>query len=686
MKKSRTLPGFQRAQTVNCMIGFFSSEALASLAPGLATYITATRNSLRLIVNPILRSGDLAAIQEGLRSNDAIATDILDDLFLAEDLLQRHTLTCLSWLIRTGRVEIKVALMENALFHLKVWLFNAPDGTLVVHGSSNATAAGLRKNVEQVAVSQSWVDSNQRYVAAKLQAQFDRFWNDDEDNCLVVDMPRAIRDRLVQSYRTDAPPTEADLNALYRRASGRENMLRDSELPTISPALFVVPPHLVIDTGPFAHQGHAVNAWCDAQYHGVLEMATGSGKTIAALICAHRLYRAYRPLLVVVAAPYLPLVQQWCDEILQFGLTPVNLTLSRGATGRTRELRRVKRRLTTATTDVQILVVSHDTLCDYTFKKDIQTFDCSTLLIADEVHNLGRSQFIDDPPLSFNYRLGLSATPIRQYDESGTDALFSYFGPVVFRFGLKEAIGHCLVEYDYYIHPVQLTPDEHDDWASVTATIKANAWRQEHGDPDDYLLKLLRDRRAILENAENKIAALNIVLEREDPRTIRHALIYTSDKGPKQLTDVNALLQRHRVQYHQLTSDETTSRTQTARILRSFRDGTLRVLTAKRVLDEGVNIPQIQTAFLLASTTVERQWIQRRGRLLRQCSDPAKTHAAIHDFVALPPHTAAADADDRAIVRSELARAQEFASLARNAGRPDGPLPVIRKLTNMTHQ
>ena len=229
------IPGFQRAQTVNCMIGFFSSEALASLAPGLATYITATRNSLRLIVNPILRSGDLAAIQEGLRSNDAIATDILDDLFLAEDLLQRHTLTCLSWLIRTGRVEIKVALMENALFHLKVWLFNAPDGTLVVHGSSNATAAGLRKNVEQVAVSQSWVDSNQRYVAAKLQAQFDRFWNDDEDNCLVVDMPRAIRDRLVQSYRTDAPPTEADLNALYRRASGRENMLRDSELPTIRP-------------------------------------------------------------------------------------------------------------------------------------------------------------------------------------------------------------------------------------------------------------------------------------------------------------------------------------------------------------------------------------------------------------------------------------------------------------------
>ena len=387
------------------MIGFFSSDALASLAPGLATYITATRNSLRLIVNPVLRPDDLAAIQDGFKSTDEIAADILDDLFLAENLLQEHTLTCLSWLIRANRIEIKVALMENALFHPKVWLFDAPDGTLVVHGSSNATVAGLRKNVEQVAVSQSWVDPSQRYVAAKLKAQFDSLWNNHETNCIVVDMPRAIRDRLVHSYRTDAPPTEADLNVLYRRAAADDNMLRDCELPRLDPTQFVVPSHLVVDAGPFAHQGQAVDAWCDAQYQGVLEMATGSGKTIAALICAHRLHQVRKPLLVIVAAPYVPLLQQWCDEIAAFGLTPFNLSVSQGAPARTRQIRKIKRRLNNTATDVQVLVVFHDTLCDAAFTAEVHTFTCSTLLIADEVHNLGRSRFIDDPPLSFTYRL-----------------------------------------------------------------------------------------------------------------------------------------------------------------------------------------------------------------------------------------------------------------------------------------
>ena len=127
---------------------------------------------------------------------------------------------------------------------------------------------------------------------------------------------------------------------------------------------------------------------------------------------------------------------------------------------------------------------------------------------------------------------------------------------------------------------------------------------------------------------------------------------------------------------------ETASRAETARIIRSFQDGTLRVLTAKRVLDEGVNIPQIEKAFIVASTTVERQWVQRRGRLLRTCPEIGKTHSEIHDFLALPPDFENVDDEARTLVRSELLRVQEFARLARNAGREDGPLPVIHKLVN----
>lgn len=440
------------------------------------------------------------------------------------------------------------------------------------------------------------------------------------------------------------------------------------------------PPSLNYTTGNFAHQGTAADAFEKNGFRGVLEMATGSGKTITAMICAHRLYRSQQPLLIVISAPYIPLMQQWSDEITPFGLKAVNLTGTSGARGRARELNRIKRRFRTGISNVEAVLVSHRTLCDDAFKAEVESFDSATLLIGDEVHNLGSEEFITAPPFFFNFRLGLSATPVRQYDDEGSEALFSFFGPVVFRFSLKEAIGRCLVPYDYCVHPVELTQGEMDEWYELTAKIKANAWRHEDGKPDQYLAKLFRDRRLLLEIAANKIVALDAALEQEDPRSLRHTLIYASDKTPQQLEAVNALLKERGLLFHQLTFQETAHREETARIIRSFQEGTLRVLTAKRVLDEGVNIPQTEKAFILASTTVERQWIQRRGRLLRTCREIGKTHGEVHDFLALPPDIDNVDDEASTLIRLELLRAQEFASLARNAGRDDGPLAIIHKL------
>ena len=675
------VPCFQSTAQVDCMMGFFSSEVLVSLAPGLATFINYSQESFRLIISPLLRAEDKEAIEEGIAFPEDIASTVLKDIVFTEDLVERHTLKCLSWLLRKGRVKIKIALMKDALFHPKVWLFRGDSDVIAAHGSSNMTDAGIRRNIEQISISKSWADPTQHYITEKLCDQFKRLWGNEDDSCIVVAMPQAIRDSLLQTYRSDTPPTETDLRTLYGRATGTINEPPSTyysfELPRPS---FAIPLGLQFEEGPFEHQGKAVNAWCEAGYQGVLEMATGSGKTITAMICAHRLYEEHKPLLIVVAAPYVPLIQQWCDEISPFELRAVNLTASNGARGRAQELSGIKRRFRTGISDVEIVVVSHRTLCDSGFKDEIAKFDCTTLLIADEVHNLGSEGFITDPPSFFDYRLGLSATPIRQYDEQGTEIIFSFFGPVVFQFTLKEAIGRCLVEYEYYVHPVELTQDEMDKWYELTEKIKANAWRSEHQEPDEYLTKLLRDRRTILETAENKIAALETVLRHEGFRTLRHTLIYASDKAPQQLDAVNALLKAQGVLFHQLTYEETANREKTARIIRSFQEGKLRVLTAKRVLDEGVNIPQIEKAFILASTTVERQWVQRRGRLLRTCSETGKTHSEIHDFVALPPDMDYIDGEARTLIRSELLRVQEFANLARNAGRDDGPLNVIDNL------
>lgn len=679
------IPGFQKASKVACMVGFFSSEVLASLAPGLATYIAGSQNSFRLIISPLLRAEDQAAIEDGLISAEEIADRILEEQTVTEDLLQRHTLKCLSWLLRERRIEIKIALMKDALFHPKVWLFEEHRDVIAAHGSSNVTYAGITKNIEQIAVSRSWQDPNQCYITDKLRYEFGRLWKNKDDNCLVLPLPDAVRQRLLRTYSSEAPPSEDELRALYAKALGltEEPAPYETEPPSFPSKSFAIPDWLEYDDGPFQHQGKAVAAWCDAGYRGVLEMATGSGKTITSMIAAYRLYEIHKPLLIVVAAPYVPLIEQWCDEVAPFGIKPVNLTTSGSAAKRASELQKIKRRLRTGLSDVEAVVVSHDTLCTPEFLDAVKSFECPRLLIADEAHNLGRPSFINDAPDFFEHRLGLSATPIRQYDEEGTEALFNFFGSVPFRFALEEAIGRCLVEYDYYVHPVYLTAQEMGEWSDLTGKIKQNAWRGECGKPDDYLAKLLRDRRALLETASGKISTLKDLLDKEDAGGLRHTLVYTSDKGPAQLDNVNRLLRDKNILFHQLTADETASRDKAKRIIRSFQDGEMQVLTAKRVLDEGVNIPQICKAFILASTTVERQWVQRRGRLLRTCSAIGKTHSIIYDLLALPPGMdEGLDSDARAMVRAELCRAQEFARLARNAGRPDGPLAMIDKMVD----
>ena len=680
------IPAFRAAEKVDCMVGFFSSAVLASLAPGLATYVISSENSFRLIISPLLRAEDQVAIEQGLKSTEDVAGEILEEMVVTEDLLQRYTLKCLTWLLREKRIEIKIALVKDALFHPKVWLFETSGDVVAAHGSGNATYAGIRKNIEQIVISRSWQDPNQRYIAEKLRYEFQQLWARKNEDCIVIPMPEAVKERLLRTYSSGSAPTENELNDLYKRAASLTEPAVSPESRPRRNAGFEIPSWLRYDDGPFEHQGRAVKAWCEAHYRGVLEMATGSGKTITSMIGAYRLYREQKPLLIVVAAPYVPLIEQWCGEIQTFGLTPVNLTTVGNAAKRARELQRLRRRLRTGLSDVEVVVVSHDTLCTAEFREAIGAFDCSRLLIADEAHNLGRPSFVNDSPDFFEHRLGLSATPVRQYDEEGTEALLEFFGPVAFRFALDEAIGSCLVQYDYYVHAVYLTEIEMDEWFELTGRIKRNAWRGDGGTPDEYLAKLLRDRRALLETASGKVSMLNALLDDEDSGSVRHTLVYTSDKGPQQIDSVNDLLRNKNILFHQVTAGETSNRDQTKRIIKSFQEGEIQVLTAKRVLDEGVNIPQICKAFILASTTVERQWVQRRGRLLRTCSAIGKTYSVIHDLLALPPGMEEGlDPDARGLVRSELRRAQEFAGLARNAGRPDGPLATIAKMVDAAY-
>lgn len=672
------IPALRAALGFDCMVGFFGGEALRQLAPGLASFISRGSAPMRLLVSPLLTDDDLAGIKAGLTIPEEILADAigaaLNDEVALTDALANHTLQCLAYLLAADRLQMKVVLVAEGIFHTKEWIFRADDDIVVLSGSANFTGRAITRNIESLHLHRSWRDIDNLDTCTESVAEFELLWHNRKFNATVIDLPTAVADELIHTYESGRPPTEDDY------AQAVEQAARADETSATRPH-FTIPAHLEIDDGPYAHQGRAVRAWETNDRRGILAMATGAGKTISALVAAHRLMEARGPLLTVIAVPTRPLVTQWAAECLDFGLRPIVApTLSKDK--RLRTVQHAINNIEFGVSNVEVVIVTNDGLVEPEFAALLAAFDGNALLIADEVHNLGGNQrFTADPPEWPASRLGLSATPIRQYDDDGTQFLLEYFGEVVFEFSLDDAIGVCLVPYDYYLHAVPLTHDESEQYAKLSERIRRHVARSGGAiSADDVQLTiLLNKRRLILETAEGKLASLERLLDDAGPETIRRSLFYATDKDPHQLNAVNEILRRRRIRAHQVTEAETSRGRLMSATMNAFATGVLHALTAKRVLDEGLNVPQIDTAYILASTTVEKQWVQRRGRVLRPSPRTRKTHAVIHDFLVLPPPDIPTDDDSKRLVEGELARCDEFARLARNRAASDGPYEVINE-------
>lgn len=332
------------------------------------------------------------------------------------------------------------------------------------------------------------------------------------------------------------------------------------------------------------------------------------------------------------------------------------------------------------------MIVTHEALKSEKMFRLLDKAEKSTslMLIGDEVHNLGSTGFRSVAPDVFKYRLGLSATFNRQFDEEGTQFLLDYFGPVVFEFGLDQAIGVCLVPFDYFIHQVTLDECEEEEWAELTIKIKKLSYAAElsNGSHDKEVWQALCiKRRRIVESASAKVFVLASIFSKME---LNRALIFCTDKDPKQLNQVNTLLNNKRINFHQITAEETANKKKLAHLIESFDSGELKVLTSKRVLDEGFNIPQTETAFLLASNTVKRQWVQRLGRVLRQSPKTHKKKAVIHDFVVMPSvNNDDIDLDLKGLIKSELQRIQFFDALCQNGLEKNGTADVVEQLLEL---
>ena len=690
-------PALRSADDARVAAGFFTSRCLAQIAGGLTAFINDSDAVLDLMVSPEISEEDREAIRRGINEPEVVLEEALERLFtearLSDSAVQRHTVETLAYLVASGRLRLRVVLMERGIYHKKIWLFRAGNEWLAVHGSGNATERGLLVNGEQMSIDRAWQDGPRSEARVQIfLEQWDRQWENRHPTALTVEVSQALE--ILRGYAAKTPPTTSDFWKAWRldHEAGLEPDLPPAMRHAPADHRLHVPNNLEWRDGRFCHQGMAVDALLNA-VGGIVAIATGGGKTFTALIAASKMQdREPRHICVVVLVPSRPLVRQWTKDIRAFGIDPVVLT-GTGAHQRRADLERVALGFGTEHPRTEVIVMSNSLFAkaDSSERRWLASLPetVELVLIADEVHNLGTPSFINNPPDFFTHRIGLSATPIRQYDPDGTDQLFDFFGgPPVFEFSLRDAIeAGCLVPYSYYLHVIKLDAVEMEHYEFLTEELVRAGFRI---DDDGVTVglnpkveRLLRERRGLIEQADAKLPALAAELRRMGTDTVTKTLIYTSAKPavlekPKQITAVNAILESLHIISHQYTSSETgTSRSES--ILERFGSGDYQVLTAMKVLDEGVDIPQTDTAFLLASSTVRREWVQRRGRILRQA--PNKNLAHLHDFLVMPPDIESPIG--QSLLKSELRRAAEFASIAENEFDSDGPNEVIRDLEAM---
>lgn len=632
-------------------VGFFSGNWLRITATGMVAF-AANGGRARWVTSPILSEQDWQALQTGEAArHDLILRQTLErNIADLAQTLQQDTLSALAWLVADEILDFKLALPRNKLeggeFHDKFGIFTDIHGDRVsFNGSYNESIQGTR-NYESIKVFSAWHEHFVPLVEADAQ-RFDRLWNNFDPNVQVFNLPDAARTQILKLRTQERPYPEPEWI--------KARTLRERTLMLYSPISLRVPPEVVLRD----YQLEAIDAWLAHGGQGLLEMATGTGKTITSLAAGVRVYEREQRLAVIIAAPYQHLVDQWREIAETFGIQPILAYQKKSQWlnplhQQVLEFNRGDRR-------TLAVITTHTTFIDVDFQKIVTNLNGSTLLIADEAHHLGAERTRTSLPTNITFRLALSATPDRWFDEAGTTALRDYFGETVFRFSLEQAIQRgILTPYHYYPVLVELTPEELEEYEALSARI-ARLINADNVEIQAALEMLLIKRAQLLNNAKEKLSALSKLVTRLG--TIHHALFYCS---PEQIDAVCQLLGWEQgMQIGRFTAEESTE--ERKQILADFDDQVLEGLVAMKCLDEGVDVPSTRMAFLLASSSNPREFIQRRGRVLRRA--PGKSEAIIYDFVTIPPQTWSSTASfnaERSIVERELKRFREFANSADN--------------------
>jgi len=684
------IPLLREAVTYKRAVGFFSSTALVEISKGIAE-MASEGGRIQLVASPYLSDEDIEAIKLGYENRDVIIEKALLEQIKEEpsDYYSMERLNLLASLIADGIMDIQIAYTEDknglGMYHEKMGIIEDSLGDKIAFsGSNNESMTAMSINYETMDVFRSWGDPSEIERVRLKENAFYSIWNDTEPNIKVVKFPNVTYE-FIERYRRKAPNFDID-DLQFRKRMLLYSSLIDSANYDGAPFGARIPND--IELRPY--QKDAITAWVGENYRGIFDMATGTGKTLTGLGAIAKLSEDLEDVLaVIIVCPYQHLVDQWVEDIVRFNIKPIIGYSSSPQ-------KDWKKRLAKAVRDQKLrreksffcFVCTNATFANPYVQDEISKIQSPVLLVVDEAHNFGAPSYaklLDD---RFTYRLALSATLERHRDDEGTALLYDFFGRKCIEYDLERAIDeNKLTKYKYYPVPVYLTEDELQEYEQKSYEMSKCLIKGKDG---KYKLNrhgeiLAMERARIVAGASNKLDALR---EKIQPyKRDNNILVYcgatnvideksdyssTDEADIRQIEAVTRILGNEcHMEVAKFTSQENME-TRTI-IKEQFQRGDrLQAIVAIKCLDEGVNIPGIRTAFILASTTNPKEYIQRRGRVLRKADN--KPFAEIYDFVTLPREldsvsalTAEQAQRDLSLVRNELARIREFGRLSMNS-------------------
>ena len=686
------LDGLANSSEFSLLLGYFSSSAINLLSVGFATFIS-KGGKMKMVINHLLSSKDKEAVEKANGESLNRVFDLTDVVSLGRvlDEYDTHFFECLAYLISEKRIEIKVIKPKNGkgIAHYKSGVFTDGQDSVGYKASCNFTLYGLSENLEELEAFLSWENGRSNKLIKKQIRLIDDYFSEaDEDveYISVSEIEVVLKDKFGKKDINELLVQEEQL--LKKKQSLISNIKLKKTITKLFNEIEIIrkAPRFPYSEGPREYQVNAYNSWVNNNFKGMFAMATGTGKTITSLNCLLMEYKKTGIYRAIITVPTTALVEQWKKECGKFNFKNIVTVSSKENWDKNLAFFNTASKLIDTS---YIVIVTYASLPRSKFQSYFTQLPKDTILISDETHNLGSQGILRLlPNIHLEKRIGLSATPNRKFDEIGNNAIQEFFNdkpPYIVSYSMEEALNiGWLCKYTYHPHIVKLTDQEMEKYKELSLQLlRMGLFDKETGSfrSTPEIEKKLLERKRIIHKAANKLDVFKGILRTEfDKRkNLKYTLIYVPEGIETNFdeTDVsietedeNRLINEYTKAVSQvddtiMVKQFTSNSTNREDILKNFEESKIHVLTSMKCLDEGVDVPRSELAIFCASTGNPRQFIQRRGRVLRIHKD--KIHAVIHDLVVVPEISDESNFEmEKGLIKKELERVVDFANLSMN--------------------